>query len=259
MAILGLSRKKQIEKTVFFRLIWKNINVIIYVVCMEKNERKQTCSEPRVFYEDLAIARALINRDKKVTLQFYFKGCYPIFQCLFRRFDTDCESPIELMNQVYMMILYPSKKTGRCQLENYKGESTLRKWINSVAIYYCYGVYNEKVIKLEENIEDGSDRFDEKKTLIKIKRVTNEEISDIEKFGSVEMNTTNMVKDDIISLIALMPNKRYAEVIRLFLIEGYSNAEVADTLGMSMANLYNLKLRAETQFELVCRKEERYV
>ena len=220
-------------------------------------DRKPAIKDPRIYYEDCAIANALLNKDKKVTTEFYFKGCYPIFQCLFRRFDTDCESPLELMNQVYMMILYPSKKTGKCQLENYKGESTLRSWIKSVAMYYCYEVYKENTIPTDDDSEDGSDRFEEKKTLSR--REIKEEFNDVEKFGSVEMNTTNMVKDDIMSLIALMPNKRYAEVIRLFLIKGYSNTEVADTLGMSMANLYNLKLRAETQFELVCRKEERYV
>lgn len=217
----------------------------------------QNIKEPRVFYEDLAIAQALLKKDKKVTAEFYYKGCFPIFNCLFSKYETDCESPLELMNQIYLLILSPSKKTGKCQLENYKGESTLRSWIKAVAKYYCYGVYKEKVVSSEEKFEAGGDRFKRENTLLKIE--TNGEFIDDDRFGLVELDTTNMLKEDLMSLIAIMPNKRYAEVIRLFKLENYSNNEVADILEMSMANLYNLKLRAEKQFELVCRKEERYV
>lgn len=224
---------------------------------MVKNEMIQNVKEPRVFYEDLAVAQALLKKDKKVTTEFYYKGCFPIFSCLFRIYETDCESPLELMNQIYMLILSPSKRTGRCQLENFKGESTLRSWIASVAKYYCYGVFKKKVVSSEVIFEAGGDRLKRENTLIR--KGTNEEIMDDDRFGSVEMDTTNMIKEDFMSLISLMPNKRYAEVIRLFKLENYSNTEVANILGMSMANLYNLKLRAEKQFELVCRKEERYV
>ena len=218
----------------------------------------QNIKEPRIFYEDLAIAQALLKKDKKVTTEFYYKGCFSIFNCLFRRYETDCESPLELMNQIYLLILSPSKKTGKCQLENYKGESTLRSWIKSVAMYYCYGVYKEKVVSSEEKFEAGGDRFKRENTLIRRETIEGESM-EVDRFGSVELDTTNMVKEDIMNLISLMPNKRYAEVIRLFKLENYSNTEVANILGMSMANLYNLKLRAEKQFEIVCRKEERYV
>lgn len=215
----------------------------------KRGEKKD--KEVRVFYEDLTIAQALLNKDKIVTTEFYFKGCFPIFQSLCNRFYTDCESPKELMDEVYMIMLYPSKKTGKCQLENFRGESTLRSWIKTLCLYYCYKKFKEKppVVSLSSsslgtNIGSG-DR-------------NNEKIASLQE-GISEIDTTNMIKDDILQLISLMPNKRYAEVIRLYKIQGCSNTEVANALGVNMSNLYNLHLRAENQFQTVLREEESHV
>lgn len=215
--------------------------------------------DTRIYYEDLVVAQALINKDKKVTNEFFYKGCYPIFQSLYKRFDTDCQSPIELMNQVYLLILYPSKNTGKCQLENYKGESTLRSWIKTVAMFYCYKVFNgktERVKLFEDKSGEVGDRFNDENYT---NRIVNVEHVDNCNVSKVEIDTTNMIREDILRLISLMPNKRYAEVIRLFNIEEYTHNEVAHALGMTLTNLYNVKHRAVEQFELVCRKEEQNV
>lgn len=53
---------------------------------------------------------------------------------------------------------------------------------------------------------------------------------------------------DVNAVLSKMPNQRYAEIIRLLLIEGYAAQDVADMLGMRVENVYNLKHRAITQF-----------
>lgn len=53
---------------------------------------------------------------------------------------------------------------------------------------------------------------------------------------------------DVNAVLSRMPNQRYAEIIRLLLIEGYAAQDVADMLGMRVENVYNLKHRAITQF-----------
>lgn len=53
---------------------------------------------------------------------------------------------------------------------------------------------------------------------------------------------------DVNAVLSKMPNQRYAEIIRLLLIEGYTAIDVADMLGMRVENVYNLKHRAITQF-----------
>lgn len=53
---------------------------------------------------------------------------------------------------------------------------------------------------------------------------------------------------DVNAVLTKMPNQRYAEIIRLLLIEGYAAQDVADMLDMRVENVYNLKHRAITQF-----------
>lgn len=219
------------------------------MVFMSKDKGK------RIFFEDLVIKQALLDRDRKVTTEFYYKGCFPIFQSLWKKYETDCESPFELMNQIYMLMLCPSKKTGKCQLENYRGESTLRSWIKTVALFYCYKVYGNRSVK---KIDDVGDRLDMEKQSLDDARVINTDNSVIERMSFAEMDMSNIVKGDLMRLISLMPNRRYAEVMRLYLIEHRTNEEVAYAFGVRMPNLYNLHGRAEEQFEAVCRREGLY-
>lgn len=225
---------------------------------MGKQKGKETDKEIQIFYKDLDIKQALLDKDWEITNEFYYKGCYPIFRKLWNCFETDCESPIELMDHVYMLMLYRSKKTGKCQLENYKGESTLRSWIKSVALYYCFGVYDEQFITEKDAISIDGDRLEGGETSKKTKRIVSGEDLLMENAGAVEIDTTKMIKDDIMRLISLMPNKRYAEVIRLYKIENYSNEEVANALGINVNNMYNLHHRANTQFNIICRREGLY-
>lgn len=53
---------------------------------------------------------------------------------------------------------------------------------------------------------------------------------------------------DVNAVLARMGNRRYAEVIRLLIIEGYPIKDVAEMLGTRVENLYNLKHRAIARF-----------
>lgn len=53
---------------------------------------------------------------------------------------------------------------------------------------------------------------------------------------------------DVTTVLNRMPNKRYAEIIRLLLVDGYSVSDVADMLDTRVENVYNLKHRAIRQF-----------
>lgn len=53
---------------------------------------------------------------------------------------------------------------------------------------------------------------------------------------------------DVENTFAAMPNKRYANLLRLLLIEGYDSAEAAKRLETTVDNIYNLKRRAIQQF-----------
>lgn len=53
---------------------------------------------------------------------------------------------------------------------------------------------------------------------------------------------------DVRATLAAMPSQRYAEVLRLLLLEGYRPEEVGDMTGTRTDNVYNLKARAIRQF-----------
>ncbi len=67
-----------------------------------------------------------------------------------------------------------------------------------------------------------------------------------------------MSKNDIETILRLMPNKRYSMIIRLRYLEGLSNEETASALQMSMDNYYNKHMRAKKQFNETVNKEGRY-
>ena len=202
----------------------------------------------KIYREDLLIARDLINRDEKITRDFFYKESYPLFKSIFDNYYTDCNSCKEFMDEIYVLVLAPSKKTGKCQMENYRGESSLRSWLKSVCLYYCYDKYELKtrkpvyeplrpsVEKNDYNSDDG-DRFNE-------------------KYGSIEIDFRGMNRADVEALLSMMSNMRYRNIIRLLYLEQKTHKEVAEALGMSMDNYYNKRILAEKQFKQVCRKEE---
>ena len=69
---------------------------------------------------------------------------------------------------------------------------------------------------------------------------------------------SDMNRADVETLLSLMSNVRYRNIIRLLYLEQKSHKETAEALGMSMDNYYNKRILAEKQFKQVCRKEARH-
>ncbi len=53
---------------------------------------------------------------------------------------------------------------------------------------------------------------------------------------------------DVNSVLERMANRRYADLLRLLLIEGYPPADVAEMMGTKVENIYNIKRRAIVKF-----------
>ena len=194
--------------------------------------------------DDRMIVDAILLRDQKVTQQYLYIKCFPLFKSIFDNYYTDCQSCMEFINEIYIHLLTPKKETGLCKLQTFQFGSTLTTWIKTVAIYYCYEHYRrkQKVPFVEEKIEINShkgDRFDK-------------------YASSMYEEEPTMGQEDLEIILNLMPNKRYSSIIRLRYLEGMSNEETAAALQMSMDNYYNKHLRAKKQFSEVLNKEGRY-
>lgn len=201
----------------------------------------------KIYFEDLQIAQALIHRDETVTRKYFYRQCYPLFKSIYDNYYTDCISCKEFIDEIYIVVLAPSKTTGKCQMENFRGESTLTSWLKTACLYYCYKKYEAKgrmpiyeplTIKNYKEKDDKNDRGEE-------------------VFGSIEIDFNNLNRDDALVILKRMPNKRYSEIIRLRYLELFTNEETAKALGMTMENYYNKHKLAKAQYIRFHRKEER--
>lgn len=187
---------------------------------------------------DKEIVTAILNRDKQITGMFLYKKCYPLFHSLYKNYYTDCESCIEFINDIYLYIMTPSQSTGLNKLQGFRYECSLPLWLKEVCIYYCYARYKRKTQE-EAFLKTYTDRLKEESQ-------------------SINIDFTQIEKEDILKLISYMSNSRYAEIIRLFYVENKTNDEVAEILGMSKANLYNKHILAKEMFAKILRKEVHY-
>lgn len=204
----------------------------------------------RTYFEDLKIARSLIERDETVTRRYYYQQCYPLFKSIYDNYFTDCTCCKEFMDEIYLLVLVPNKKAGRCRLENYRGESTLISWLKAVCLTYCYRKFKLKQrMPLCDSLPDFS--------------ANDEEIDGgIDRLGgkdaSIRLDFGRMNCSDLEVLLGMMHNASYRKLIRLRYLEQLTNEETAKELGLTMANYYNMHKRAKEQYEEICRKEERY-
>lgn len=203
----------------------------------------------RIYTEDLQIAKSLINRDERVTRDYYYKDCYPLFKSIYDNYYTDCKCCKEFMDEIYIVVFAPSKITGKCQMENFRGESTLRTWLKTACLYYCYNKYElQKRLPPYERLPRNPEKKNEDDDLFG-DRSKKEELSN-------PIDFSGMNRSDVEALLSMMTNTRYRNIIRLLYLEQKSHKEVAEALGMSMANYYNKRILAEKQYMQVCRKEE---
>lgn len=201
----------------------------------------------KIYHEDLQIAKALIQRDNLVTRKYFYQQCYPLFKSIYDNYYTDCTNCKEFIDEIYIVVLAPSKTTGKCQMENFRGESTLANWIKTACLYYCYNKFKLKPPIFEPLPQDSENKDDDDNVF-----------SDRNKDDSlsISIDFSGMNREDVEALLSMMPNTRYRNIIRLLYLEQKTHKEVAEALGMSMENYYNKRILAEKQYKQVCRKEE---
>lgn len=204
----------------------------------------------KIYTEDLKIAKSLIIRDERITRCYYYKQCYPLFKAIYDNYYTGCACCKEFMDEIYIVVLAPSKVTGKCQMDNYRGESTLTSWLKSVCLYYCYNKFElKKRIPVYEPLSCNTEK-DENDDVFG-DRSKKEELSN-------PIDFSGMNREDVETILNLMPNSRYSQLIRIRYLDMKSNEETAKSLGVNMDNYYNIHKRAKLQYERVCRKEEYY-
>lgn len=186
-------------------------------------------------YTDRDIVRAILAKNSKITVEYLYGTCYPLFKSIFDRYYTDCENCREFINEIYMFIMTPGRKTGVSKLSAFTFRCTLTMWLKIVAENYCRQIYTRRG-SVEENFLDIDDRNN----------------SGLE---SLEAKIKSQDSDDLWKILNAMTNDRFRRLIIARYIDEKSNEETAELLGVTMANYYNMHRRAKDQFCFELKRE----
>ena len=104
--------------------------------------------EDRQYIESLTdkeIVDAILNRDAVITRLYFYEKCYPLFKACYDKYYTDCETCVEFINQIYLLIMTPRKNTGEAPLQAFGFRCTLTMWLKIIAENYCKQLFKVKI------------------------------------------------------------------------------------------------------------------
>lgn len=177
---------------------------------------------------DYEIIQGLIAGDNRITEEFFFVKCRPLF-CkiigLVFSYEVDYD---EFVNELYVYLMADEA----AKLREFRFRSSLYHWLKIVAIRYF-------IKKRDKLIEDCS------------QEPLYEESDCATDFAA------DLAKADMERLFKQMPNKRYVFVIRRLILEDANPEQTAQMMNITVANLYNIRRRAVAQLTRVALKDIR--
>ena len=168
---------------------------------------------------DQEIIQGLIARDNRVTKEFFFEKCRPLFCSIMQKvFDYEVEYD-EMVNELYVYLM----ENDASKLRNFEYRSSVYQWLKVLAIRFF-------IHKRDRMIEDHSQEtpYDGHRQIVESEK-------DMAAEGDIERFFDNM------------PNKRYVYVIRCLVLEDWEPEQLAKEMNITTANLYNIKRRAMAQ------------
>ena len=165
---------------------------------------------------DQEIIQGLINRDNRVTEDFFFVQCRPLFIRIMQNvFDYNVEYD-EMVNELYVYLM----EDDAIKLRQFQYRSSVYQWLKILAIRFF--------IKKRAKMIDG--------------RNQETPYDGCNQIVATESNTS--ANGDLERLFEAMPNKRFVHVIRRLILEDMNPDMLAEEMGITTANLYNIKRRA---------------
>ena len=167
---------------------------------------------------DREIIQALVEKDGQVTEQFFYKDCRPLFSAIIRKVFDGRADYDEIAGELYCYLMEDDAR----RLRQFKGRSSIFQWLKVTATRFC-------IAKRDGLIENQSGDA-----------LLNQ--VDIER--QAETGNAGECSMDVDRLLEMLPNKRYAYVIRRLVLEDAEPKEVAEEIRTNVDNLYNVRRRA---------------
>ena len=168
---------------------------------------------------DKEIIEGLIARDNRVTEEFFFDKCRPLFCSIMKKvFDYEVEYD-EMVNELYVYLM----ENDAIKLRNFEYRSSVYQWLKVLAIRFFINKRGRMIDDTsQETPYDGRQQMADSET-------------DMTAEGDMERLFNNM------------PSKRYVYVIRRIILEDWEYEDLAKDMNITTANLYNIRRRAMAQ------------
>lgn len=168
---------------------------------------------------DQEIIKGLIARDNRITRDFFFVKCRPLFCSIMKLvFDYEVEYD-EMVNELYVYLIENDAQ----KLRNFEYRSSVYQWLKVIAIRF----FIKKRARMIDNTS-GEPPYDKQ-----------------DQIAASESDVA--VVYDMERLFKAMPTKRYVHVIRRLILEDWQPEKLAEEMVITTANLYNIKRRAMAQ------------
>lgn len=156
-----------------------------------------------------------MSKTIRLPLIFFFVKCRPLFYSIIRHifsYEVDYD---EFVNELYQYLM----ENDAAKLRGFQYRCSLMQWLKVLAIHYFV-----------------------KKRNMMIKDSTQESLY----ITNIKENTESVssARSDLERVFNFMQNKRYVYVIKKLVLEDVKPEQLAQELGVTTANLYNIKRRA---------------
>lgn len=169
---------------------------------------------------DQEIIQGLIARDNRVTQDFFFVKCRPLFKSIMTQvFDYEVDYD-EFVNELYLYLM----EGDASKLRQFEYRCSLFMWLKILAI-----------------------RFFIKRRSRMIDDVSREALYEKKENATEDKKAVTTADSDLERLFRLMPTQRYVYVIRKLILEDWEPEQLAQEMNITTANLYNIKRRAMAQ------------
>lgn len=175
---------------------------------------------------DREIIAQLLQHDEQTTRWFFYEKCRPLMLSIRQRlFDDGSLEYDELVNELYTLLM---EQEGR-RLRQFDYRSSLCQWVKTVALHHFMRLRKKQVglCPTDELPESPVDEYRQQETALYVEQ-----------------------------LLGLMSNPRHAYVIRRLMLDQAEHALVAQELGVTTDNLYNMKRRAIHALAAMVQQEE---
>ena len=177
---------------------------------------------------DQEIIQGLIDRNERITQDFFFRRCQPLIFALISKFYPQGADYDELVSELYLHLMENDAR----RLRQWEGRSSIYQWLKMVARNFFLDKINR-----ERVIETDTD----KRLLTKAN-----------DYATAD-NSANEAVMDVAAILDLIENDNYRLVLQKHVIEGMSFDELEKVTGIKKANLYNIKKRALNAMEKIAR------